>query len=509
MWRFISKHKFIFIIFLLYFLLQLHNLTLLPVFNDEAGYLDWGWIETHYPGELYFSLYDAKQPLLMWLFGISQSLLPDPLFAGRLVSVLIGSLALLGIYKIGTSFFTRKTAILASLLYIFIPIFVFYDRQALMESSIAAAGIWSIYYTLRFLYDPTRKYAVIIGVLYGIGFFIKSSILLFIFSNALITLLFLLKSKNKGKIFRLSFLIFLAVLTTDFLLLINPQFWQTLHLNGRFTLSFKEILGFPLLNWWKNILTNLEIIFFYITPIVFLSSILGAIIVMRRKEQKQKLILLSLLLPILLQTLMARFLSQRYLVSYLPVITIFAALPLQLIHKNNFMKILISALLIVAPLAVALIQIINPLMYFSLMDSVTRYSDKGVYVSNVTSGYGLDEVIAKLKSFNKDKVLVGTAINTGNPEGGLRALTVKDPTIKVTYIDSRLFKNTLQGVDCLTADIPVYFVSREDQQAGLEKFFYNITFVKNPHGNNRIGIYKLKENCSGKSQKIRIMNLKD
>src|SRR6266404_5132968 len=85
---------------LTYFLLNTINLGLLPIFNDESIYLDWGWLSIHVPGNAYISLTDAKQPLLIWIFGIFATIFPDPLFAGRFVSVIIGSLTLAGIYSL-------------------------------------------------------------------------------------------------------------------------------------------------------------------------------------------------------------------------------------------------------------------------------------------------------------------------------------------------------------------------------------------------------------------------
>ena len=71
--HFIIKHKFILLVSCLYFLIRLINLTLLPIFNDESIYLHWAWHETR-TGDLYYSLYDAKQPFLMWFFGIFENI---------------------------------------------------------------------------------------------------------------------------------------------------------------------------------------------------------------------------------------------------------------------------------------------------------------------------------------------------------------------------------------------------------------------------------------------------
>ena len=113
----IYENKLILLLTLFYFVIRIINLTKLPIFNDESIYLDWGYREIHNPGFLYYSLYDAKQPLLMWIFGIFESIFYSPLFMGRLVSVLAGLLTLIGIYKVAKSLGDEKLAVLSSVLY--------------------------------------------------------------------------------------------------------------------------------------------------------------------------------------------------------------------------------------------------------------------------------------------------------------------------------------------------------------------------------------------------------
>src|SRR3989344_2830446 len=152
-----KKDRSILPLLLFYFLLHLINLTLLPIFNDEAIYLDWAWSYTHMPGHLYDSLLDAKQPLMIWVFAFFENFFTDPLYAGRFASVTIGAVTALGIYKITKQQVNKHAAIIATLLYSIIPIFVFYNRQALMEAAIACIGIWSFHALLKLLDKPTAK----------------------------------------------------------------------------------------------------------------------------------------------------------------------------------------------------------------------------------------------------------------------------------------------------------------------------------------------------------------
>lgn len=83
-----SKQKLIITALIIaYLTTRLYNLTILPIFNDEAIYLHWGLIMRN-TGEKFFSVaFDGKQPLSMWLFSISMWFINDPLVAGRIISV--------------------------------------------------------------------------------------------------------------------------------------------------------------------------------------------------------------------------------------------------------------------------------------------------------------------------------------------------------------------------------------------------------------------------------------
>ena len=159
------------LLLLLFTITRLANLTLLPIFIDEANYLDWGWREIHSPNHLFYSLYDSKPPGIMWLYGLAQSVVSDPLLAGRLVTVFFGLLTTIGLYLISGP--------LAASLYTLVPIFVFFDRQALMETPLAAAGVWIYILTLRLQKLPTLKNALLLGFVLGASLLIKTNAILF------------------------------------------------------------------------------------------------------------------------------------------------------------------------------------------------------------------------------------------------------------------------------------------------------------------------------------------
>src|SRR3990167_2760734 len=334
--HFLKHHYLILSLSTFYFFIRTIYLTSIPIFNDEAIYLDWGWRETHVPGYLYYSLYDAKQPLLMWFFGISQSIFTDPLFAGRIVSVVTGYASMMGIYAVGKRFFGQKAALIGSSLYIITPIFSFFDRQALMESAITAIGIWAYYLHSKLVETAKGKYAVMLGAVLGVGFFIKSTTLVFVLIILLLSGYYLVRYPKKRRLLLKEIVIVFSVFVLiDVLLLIQPEFWNTFHTNSRYSLSLPELFHFPVSIWLRNLVANMQIAFFYVTPFIFLGAIVGLVMLFKTKTKQLRLYCVWLILGLLLQILVSRFASQRYSVTFFPLLLPPAAYFLWEIIKKN------------------------------------------------------------------------------------------------------------------------------------------------------------------------------
>lgn len=501
------KYKLIFrnksiLLFIVFFLFRWFHLTILPIFNDEAIYLDWGWRETHEPGYLFYSLYDAKQPLLMWLFGISEMLFSDPLFAGRFVSILFGTLSAIGLYQIGLKIRNKKAGVLAVLCYMIIPIFAFYDRQALMEAAIGCIGIWIFYCILLMKETQTSRYPVIIGVLLGIGFMIKSQSILFLVPLALLSILAILKRSEKRSIVLKRFLIVLMTfVSTDILLFLQPEYWRTLSLNNKYVLTLPELLHFPIKVWIATGIANLSIIFFFVTPGVMALSIMYLISVIKnisKIKQDEALMVFWFITVFLLQTLLIKSTSQRYLVSYLPFIALFTAFALTSISKPLFRK---SAYLLFLPaILLSLLELFNPLVYITFMEKLTPYAELG-YIRGYTSGILVKDVVSFLeKKGEKEKIAVGIAKNTGNPESALIAYSHKSSTFTTGYMDGSDLQINMDKYDCLTVGKPLYFVAREDQKSILGKFFDKREVFKSPYDSFYVSVYSFKTNCKNPLQ---------
>ncbi|MCL4366168.1 glycosyltransferase family 39 protein, partial [Patescibacteria group bacterium] len=168
---FLSKHRLeIFvlgILAVLYFILRLPNLTLQPIFADEAIYIRWAQVMKAESTLRFLPLSDGKTPLFMWTMMPILKFIQDPLFAGRLLSVLSGFFTLLGVFFLSRKIFNNKTAFWAGLLYTVTPYTVFFDRMALVDSMLACFTVWIVYFALWLIRSVRLDVSMILGYLLG------------------------------------------------------------------------------------------------------------------------------------------------------------------------------------------------------------------------------------------------------------------------------------------------------------------------------------------------------
>lgn len=483
-------------ILITYFSLHMTNLTLLPIFNDESIYLDWAWTMTHIPGHLYDSLLDAKQPLMFWIFGIFENFFADPLIAGRLTSVFIGAVTALGIYRVTSRLLDDYSAIIATLLYSIIPIFVFYNRQALMEAGIACIGVWSLNALLNLIQNPTVRNGIILGVILGLGFLIKTSSLLFIISATLIILLFIFKIRNT-KLIKTYLISIASILGLNFLLFINPIFWQTFSTNSRYSFTLRELVTFPFSTWWNHLVGFFEIAFIFVTPLVFLCSIVGIFLMIKMRLKNSQVFLAYFITALGLEIVLGRFQHQRYILPFITFLVIPASYVLSILWKDKIIKKSLVIVVFLIPFILTLLLIFNPEYHIMQLSKISNYSEMG-YVKGQTSGYGIKETINYIKenSSSSHLVMILLGLGSGNPENAIRLYTQKTSNLVALRTDSKLFQG-LDQYECLSSKYKVFFVTRNDQLWGMERYFNEVISYNNPDKLYSVRIYKLNKNCKG------------
>lgn len=489
------RHKIELLLVIFFLLTRLLNLDKLPIFNDEGIYLDWGWQEIHYKGELYFSLFDGKQPMLMWVFGIFQNIFKDPLIAGRIVSVITGFITLVGIYLLGRKVFNTRIAYLSSLLYILIPIFIFFDRQALMESTMCAIGVWLLYVLILNISNPRIVYGILSGTLIGIGLFVKSNAFLF-FVAFLITSLYAIFKSNNSK-FKFKFVISEMFGLFIALVILHPltsqkDFGKIIEMNSRFAYSLSDILGDLQQIFVTNLESTSEILFWHLNPFFFIIVIFGLLFLVRERIKYTDYLIVWVASVLSLFILFTKNPSPRYIVPFLPIITLIIAFGTNKLWEINKKYAILAGIGIYITLYLAYSLVVSPITYFYLMGKLTFEHSSQEYVRGWTSGYGVKEAYDFLNELaGGEPIKVEVRRDYGNPESAIFAYTNNNENILSTFIDFECkdSKAVFETDENLTA----YFVSRGLNFDRREKCLKEIKKFYKPYGNEFVGVYQIKQ----------------
>ncbi len=149
------------VVFLLVFWFsRLHNLLILPTFLDEASHItraQWVW-----QGRPLYLLETGKAlaPYLAALFWPFTA----PVFIGRYVVVLLGAIGLASVYAVGRQLHSRQAGLLAMLLWIIAPELMFFERMALVDTTISSMAMLTLWIAIRMIRSGRTRTAVLCGV---------------------------------------------------------------------------------------------------------------------------------------------------------------------------------------------------------------------------------------------------------------------------------------------------------------------------------------------------------
>lgn len=487
-----NKHWFYVLIFV-YLLTRFINLTDLPIFNDEAIYIDWGNKIKLGVVPLFYSLYDGKPPLHFVLLSLILRFFWDPLLAGRLLSVISGLLTIIALKMISSEYFEKRYQYLPILLYVFSPMFLFYDRQSLQESLITAQISWLIYLLLKYFKKFQIKHIVIFSVILASAFMTKVSTLVLLPSVTIIFAYSFVKNKERRNTMFVSLIIIIFVfLILNIPLLSQKDVGLMFSRNDRYALTLGD-LGFMTFKiWGSNIIKTFQIYFWYFNTLLL--SLIGYLLVKKKVSINKHIVLLSFVIPIILLIFSSRGLIDRYLVPFsIPIIFILSGGLILLIRKIGRLALVILTI----PFLMSVFQIFNVDKYLMIMNKYAKGLDMSVYISGFTSGYGVDGAIEYIKSESTmhDRIFVGVRLDAGNPESAIMAYFFKKGNLKIipVYFDQLITIQPL-GENFFGNYYPFYFVSRDDNLGGMNKYLMEIKRYYKPDDKSFVGIYKYVQN---------------
>ncbi len=423
--------KLIFLALLLLFLLtRFSSLKALPIFCDEAIYIRWAQIADQNHDHLFISLTDGKPPLHIWAMIPFLRIFSDPLVAGRITSGL-GGLLLFLIFSLTAFFFFKKPIfpLLAGLLVIFTPYLLFFDRMALAESILTCFAAGS--FLLAFLLGHRQNFflAIFAGLWLGLALLVKSQAFFFLLLFPL-GIIFNLKEKDRKKLKKFLLLllpVFVLSLGIYNLQRVSPYMSLIAQKGQTFTVPLKEALA-DFNRLFSNLKTALSWFWQYLTPPLFLTSLLGLGWLLKKNWRQGVFLTAWILAPLLGASLIAQVFTSRYLAFLSPFFLLgtvyFFGQLWQKIPQKHF--ILLIILILALPVWRSYQLIFTPQNFPFLK------SDRG-YLEGWTAGFGIGETVAQIKEARQEglPVLVGTEGFFGLLSQGLEIYFADDPKVEI------------------------------------------------------------------------------
>lgn len=411
---------------LIYFGSRLYQLTSLPIFVDEAIYSRWAQISLHDASWRFISLTDGKQPLFMWVAMPFLKLFSDPLFATRFVSVLSGYATVLGLVYAGFLLSGKRLGYYAAALGIITPFLFFYDRFAVVESMLTAAGIWM--FCLGFLLSRTRRLdlALILGLAGGLALLVKSPAAIYLLLIP-ISYPFIAHTKIAAKstlhflgLFGIAAVLAYAIYNVQRL---SPWMHMIADKNNDFVISPLQMLRENPYRIWQNFVDSQRWLIAYLTLPLYTLVVLGWA---KLWWDRRQFFLLSAWIwgPLTALITTALLYRPRYLVFLVPYLLLAGA---SLLPRQSKSALIVLGLLAILPLRFMGLAYHDPLR-------MPLHRADWDYTSGWAAGNGVKEIAAYLESRADTglEIIVGTEGTFGLLPHGLELYTYGTPNLAIT-----------------------------------------------------------------------------
>jgi len=450
--------------------IRIYNLTLLPIFVDEAIYVRWAQVMASEPTLRFLPLSDGKQPLYMWVLMFLIKYFSDPLFIGRLVSVATGVGTMLGVFTFSYLLFKNKVASLFSVFaYIISPFSVFFDRMALVDSMLSMFGVWTAVFGLLTVRYKRLDLALITGFFLGFATLTKSPAL---FIAILLPSFWLLENWSKSWKTRFTQLIkYVVLLGVVYVLAFVMYNIQRLGPNFSLLTSRTGDYVLPLSHIWTNftdpLIPHLKDFFVWLMsmgPATILPiSMLGVYVGVKRYFKETLLILIWVLFPVFVQAELGVTFTARYIYFTLPYFYIL--LGMVFLSKSKWLRAVSYGLI-----AMFIFQAIR--FDYLLLTNPERANlprgERSGYLEEWTAGQGIKEIAEYLKTNLPAgrQVVVGTEGFFGTLPDGLQIYVNDLPNIIVKGVGVIVTETPETLKDAVNAGNKTYLVMNKSRYRG-------------------------------------------
>jgi len=416
------------------------NLLGLPIFNDEAIYLRWAGLIRDDWANLFIPAMDGKTPLFMWLSAAVLPMFPDPLVAGRFVSLLAGSLTVLGIFALGKILYRPQAGLGAALVYLLLPFSLIHDRLALADSlaTCLATGL-ALGLVLYFHQERRGAFTVLfLGLMLGFGFLAKTPFLIF-FIFPVFGFFLLSGTHNRKAAAKLGISALLAALVILPYFLHEPtqkvQGTDRVFHNLQVIEALWSIVTLKDRAFAGNLQQFGEDLTAYVTWPVLIFFVAGVVGGFWKKERKTVFLTLWFAVPTLIILLLARQTFSRYYLFAIPPAALLALRGWDWVWEQGaflrewrFKKIAMGGVA-----GLCLLNLLRLDLGFIADPQTAPWAEKDrwQYTASSYSGYGIEEAVQFFKAESRKKpVTLFFSLTWGIPSDALYLYLKNVPGIR-------------------------------------------------------------------------------
>ncbi len=453
-------------ILVLYALTRLVNLTALPIFTDEAIYIRWSQIGMRDANWRFISLTDGKQPMFTWIMMVLLKVFEstDPLFAGRLTSVVAGAATLIGLWLVSHELFRdKRIAWLTGLLYVIVPFTAWYDRIALYDSLVSTFSVWGLYLAVLLARYVRLDTALMLGMVLGAGILNKSSGFLTLYFLPVTLLLFDWERKDRwARLVRWTGLVAIAAVLSQVcysVLRLSPFFHIVGQKDNVFIFTVSEWLNQPFRFFAGNLRGMFDWLRHYLTIPLFIMAMVPWF-TRWPKVRERMLLYLWWLLPFAALANFAKILYPRFILFMAIPLLIIAAYAV--VHAWDRIRRPMVRLALVAIVFLPSLYVTNVIVR-APKEAPIPLADRGQFIDDWPAGGGVKEVVAYLSAeAAAQKVNVFTEGTFGLMPYAIEIYLVDNPNVKITGLWPLPQVMPQEIVDAASASA-TYFVLNESQ----------------------------------------------
>ncbi|MBE7469179.1 MAG: hypothetical protein DPW09_19005 [Anaerolineae bacterium] len=410
------------LLFALFWASRLTNLTALPIFVDEGLHLSWAQ-QMLVTGN-FLQGTAAGKFLYIWLIALVINLANDPLVAARILSIGTGLISGIATFYLARTLWPdSNSAWLAALIYVFLPLPLICERMALVDSLLAGLATLILIFSIKLIRDASKASSYALGLCLGLAYLTKLSGFIY-WVIPILAFIILKEQKSTIKPFIYSYLIaFLVASPTIFEL--PKQFLYEAAVRSVFNpiasqVSASDWRMYSLGETWVDLMT-------YVTwPILLLALTRLGYELLSKARQAILLAVLLLLTPGVYLLLAKDVWFSRYLLPIVPIIIVLAARAINdwvlIVGESTRLRSKGVWLSFVCLLAMLPSLIFDYRLITNPSEAPFTVIDRWQYVTGWPAGYGLAEVVTRLRqeAGTKGEITVITGSHPGPTQEGLR-----------------------------------------------------------------------------------------